>query len=172
MTRGEEIRPLVPNLRRCAHALTGTGETGDGLVKATLKEIISDRSLAHTGVDLRTSVFRAFHMVLGQADDAMKTHQSMRGTTRTTAMGKIASYLPLTKQIILLRLLEEMPIRQIALILDIRELIVVKFLDNALKDLNALAYGESTGNCSARKEPGNEASRIGLEHREPRSGKM
>lgn len=135
MTLGHKIRPFIPNLRRYGHALTGTKENGDILVKATLKAILSDRTLLDCRANLRIGLFRIFHLVFREASDELQKYDSLKMSPKNAVVEKISTYVPLTRHLVLLYLLEEMCISEIALILNVRERVADELLGQALDDL-------------------------------------
>ena len=135
MTLGNEIRPIIPSLRRYAHALTGAKKSGDELIESTLKTIISDRKLLDCDPSLRIALFRVFHRVFREAGEELQNRDGKEISGNNAVIDKIFTYQPLTRQLVLLSLLEEMSVSDIAQIVDVREHIAAKMLEQAIEDL-------------------------------------
>ncbi|MGC1271339.1 MAG: response regulator, partial [Croceibacterium sp.] len=63
MSIGAEVAAHIPFLRRYARALTGSQQTGDAFVKATLEAALADRELADSLRGGRVPLYRAFTKV-------------------------------------------------------------------------------------------------------------
>ena len=60
MSVSAAITPHIPFLRRFARALSGTQQSGDAYVAATLEAILADQSLFNTNVSPRVALYRIF----------------------------------------------------------------------------------------------------------------
>jgi CheY-like chemotaxis protein len=63
MSLSQSVKGYLPALRRYARALTGSQESGDAYVTATLDAIIKQPSLIADGGDIRVDLFRTFSRI-------------------------------------------------------------------------------------------------------------
>ena len=63
MAIADELRKILPFLRRFARALTGSQAHGDAFVRATLEAIMAEPRLVSAGPSLRVDLYRAFHKI-------------------------------------------------------------------------------------------------------------
>ncbi len=134
------IAPELPYLRRYARALTGSQGSGDAYAIATLEAILADRSMYQTTLDPRVALFRAFHAIWTSvgapvAEDGADTLEQraqvhLRALTRNT------------REVLLLRTIEEMRYDQIAQIMDIDA--------GEAEELFAIALREMTGSMMGK----------------------
>ena len=63
MSIGENVAANLPYLRRYARALTGSQQTGDAFVRATLEAALADEDLKASLEGGRVPLYRAFNKV-------------------------------------------------------------------------------------------------------------
>ena len=68
MSLAREIAPHLPLLRRYARALTGSQESGDAFVAATLEAIVAQPEEFPRRVDPRTGLYKMFHTIWESAN--------------------------------------------------------------------------------------------------------
>jgi DNA-directed RNA polymerase specialized sigma24 family protein len=67
MSLGAKVASNLPYLRRYARALTGSQQTGDAFVRATLEAALADASLRSQIGEGRVALYRAFNKVWSSA---------------------------------------------------------------------------------------------------------
>ena len=68
LSLSQAIAAELPGLRRFAPALTGSQESGDACVVATLQALVADASLVPTAAEAKSSLYRLFLTVWNSAD--------------------------------------------------------------------------------------------------------
>ena len=63
MTMRERIGPHLPYLRRYARALTGSAQSGDAFVRATLEALVSGQLTIDETVPVRVALYKVFHKI-------------------------------------------------------------------------------------------------------------
>jgi len=115
MTIASEIGPQLPLLRRFARALSGSQETGDAYVAATLEALIADPSRFTAGAPARDALYRAFVQLW--STDAV--HRSAPAETSASAVDRhLDALTPLPRQAFLLRTIEGFSVDETAWILE------------------------------------------------------
>ncbi|RDC71127.1 response regulator [Rhodovulum sp. 12E13] len=128
----------LPFLRRYARALTGSQETGDTYASATLEALIEDASIFDDSVSGKAALFRAFHLIWSSAgspvsdgDDAMSRR----------AQGHMAQLTPNSREALLLHTIEEFPLGEIAVIMQVSEPEARDLLDRARAEMEDSVTG-------------------------------
>jgi DNA-directed RNA polymerase specialized sigma24 family protein len=115
MTLATTILPHLPYLRRFARCLTGTQESGDAYVTATLEALVEDPASFPTDLDPRTALYQVFLKVWnsiainGEAD---KGSGSVEPVTR-----RLEAITPMARQAFLLVSVEGFTTTEVAKIL-------------------------------------------------------
>jgi CheY-like chemotaxis protein len=63
MSMKERIGPHLPYLRRYARALTGSAQSGDAFVRATLEALVSGEVSIDENVPIRVALYKVFHTI-------------------------------------------------------------------------------------------------------------
>jgi DNA-directed RNA polymerase specialized sigma24 family protein len=108
-----KIAPHLPYLRRFGRALTGSQESGDAYVVATLESFVADPKTFGTDVDPRVALYRGFVRVWNSVD--LNLVPARNNTDR--AVGTLESITPLPRQAFLLTSMERFSPPQAAEIL-------------------------------------------------------
>jgi DNA-directed RNA polymerase specialized sigma24 family protein len=114
MSISAKIAPHLPYLRRFGRALTGSQESGDAYVVATLESFVADPKTFSTDVDPRIALYRSFVSLWNSVD------LNLAPTRNNTdhAGRSLDSITPLPRQAFLLTSVEGFSPRQAAEILD------------------------------------------------------
>jgi CheY-like chemotaxis protein/DNA-directed RNA polymerase specialized sigma24 family protein len=135
MSLAREIAPHLPLLRRYARALTGTQESGDAFVAATLEAIVARPDEFPRDPDSRTGLYQMFHRIWASAnievDDAQEISRGAR-----KAQERLRALAPLSRQALLLTTLENFTAQETALILNRSPQDVNVLLEDALEELD------------------------------------
>ena len=107
MTLGAKVASQLPYLRRYARALTGSQESGDTFVKATLEAALMDEDLQESLQTGRTALYRAFNKIWSGAHVEVVPAGEPYGEHEAAAHEKLAMITPLSRQALLLTTLEE-----------------------------------------------------------------
>lgn len=105
----------LPFLRRYARALTGSQTTGDRYAAATLEALLVDRSVFDLGLDPKTALFLAFHKIWESS--SIQTGSEVSQIARKT-QDRLAALTPNTREVLLLRTLENFSLSEVAQILE------------------------------------------------------
>ena len=123
----------LPRLRRYARALTGSQESGDAYVKATLEALVADPSEMRNPDYVVTDLFRVFSRIWNSLEvnsvaDAVPTAPSDRHLVGMT---------PLPRQVFLLLGLEDFSEDEAAAILDVSTAAVHALIEESGRELAA-----------------------------------
>jgi len=110
-----EIAPHLPYLRRFARALSGSQNSGDAYVVATLEAIIADPTSFHRDIPVRPALYRIFLKLWSATNSAPSVLPPVSGPR--DADGNLEAITPLPRQAFLLRATEGFAIDEIAAIL-------------------------------------------------------
>ena len=69
----KDFAPHLPLLRRYARALTGSQESGDAYIRASLAALVEDPEQIERGGDARTALYRFFHVIWGTTGAQLET---------------------------------------------------------------------------------------------------
>lgn len=135
MSRSESITPHLPLLRRYARALTGSQESGDAFVVATLEAVLADPAFFDGEASPRVALYRAFTKILtsatvrGAEPDEAASDDERQAQARLGAVGQEA------RQALLLTTLEEFSPEQAAHILDRQAAQVCALVASAMSEI-------------------------------------
>ncbi|WP_333835827.1 response regulator [Novosphingobium sp.] len=122
MSLGAKVGTNLPYLRRYARALTGSQQTGDAFVRATLEAALADASLRAEIGEGRVALYRAFNKVWSSAFVDTVDHSGgdlpLGGLHETAAQERLAHITPANRQALLLVTLEDFSVDEVAMILD------------------------------------------------------
>ncbi|MEZ5818254.1 MAG: response regulator [Hyphomicrobiaceae bacterium] len=128
------IAPQLPPLRMFARALTGSQDSGDGYVVATLEALLADARIFRRDLPAKTAAFRAF-MKVWMASPINHTTESVEEGGATTADRRIETLSVQPRQAFLLAALEDFGPADIAQIMDIDENAVARLIDQAGREI-------------------------------------
>ncbi|HET9628511.1 MAG TPA: response regulator [Novosphingobium sp.] len=146
MSLGTQVAAQLPYLRRYARALTGSQNTGDAFVRATLEAALSDAELQKSLAGGRVPLYRAFNKVWSSAylevPDAEPGANDAGGELEVAAQQRLAAITPLNRQALLLTTLEDFSVEDAARIMDLEPEQVEGLIQEAISEIDR----ESTTN--------------------------
>ena len=136
MSLGDQVAANLPYLRRYARALTGSQQTGDAFVRATLEAALADEGLKQSLSQGRVPLYKAFNKVWASAylevagsDDSGSEHETM-------AQDRLRTITPLNRQALLLTTLEDFSIPEAAEIMDMDTADVETMVQEAVEEID------------------------------------
>ncbi len=136
MSLSAQIAAHLPYLRRYARALTGSQESGDNFVRATLEAALADEELKASLAQGRVPLYRAFTALWRSATDEPRAGTAAQGLHEGKAQERLGSVTPLNRQALLLTTLEEFPPQQAGEILGISADVVTKLVEEAIAEID------------------------------------
>ncbi|ADM10082.1 response regulator [Parvularcula bermudensis HTCC2503] len=127
--------PHLPYLRRYARALTGSQESGDAYIRASLSALAEDPTQIDEADSARVALYRFFHTIWGATGAELET-----SALRETASGpedRLQSLAPVPRQAFLLVSLEGFRRSEAAQILGRSEAEVEALIDEAQRDIES-----------------------------------
>ena len=107
MSRSESITPHLPLLRRYARALTGSQESGDAFVVATLEAVVADPKFLEREATPRIALYKAFTRILSSAHVRGAEFDDTETDGERLAQSRLAVVSEEARQALLLTTLEE-----------------------------------------------------------------
>lgn len=140
MSLGQHVAENLPFLRRYARALTGSQQTGDAFVRATLEAVLADEELKSTLDGGRIPLYRAFNSVWSSAfleispagDGAAPIGEHEAG-----AQARLGAITPLNRQALLLTTLEDFTPAQAAQIMELEPHQVESLVAEAVSEIDS-----------------------------------
>jgi DNA-directed RNA polymerase specialized sigma24 family protein len=130
MTLSTRIAPHLPYLRRFARAATGSQNSGDAYVAATLEALIADVSLFPEASNDRIALYKLFSALFSSS--AVEAPPAVSAITwEQQAASNLASLAPLPRQAFLLVAVEGFSPGQAAEVLDLSDAEFSELLDEA-----------------------------------------
>ncbi|NKJ42855.1 response regulator [Novosphingobium sp. SG720] len=138
MSLGAKVATNLPYLRRYARALTGSQQTGDAFVRATLEAALADASLRNAIGEGRVALYRAFNKVWSSAfvDTVDHSGSGGLGLHETAAQERLAHITPANRQALLLITLEDFSVPEVAEILDRTPSDVEALVQEAIEEID------------------------------------
>ncbi len=137
MSIGENVAANLPYLRRYARALTGSQQTGDAFVRATLEAALADDDLKASLEGGRVPLYRAFNKVWSSAymevSDRGADNADLPGEVKADRLQTVT---PLNRQALLLTTLEDFTIEQSAEIMEMSPEDVEKMVQDAIAEID------------------------------------
>lgn len=129
----------LPYLRRYARALTGSQKAGDSYAAATLESVLEDTAVLTASNDPKVALFHAFHLVWGSAGAPAD-----EGDNRLSAIAQkhMARLSPNSREALLLSVIEEFTLDEIAIIMEIDRRDAAHFISVAIKELEQAIAGK------------------------------
>lgn len=113
----ETVLRHVPHLRRHARLLSGSKDVGDEYVRIALELIVAEPERLQ-GDDERILLFRAFHAVWSALNESGR--RSVDAITIEERLDQgLAALAPIERRVLLLAVVEQMTLEQVALVLDL-----------------------------------------------------
>ncbi|MDZ7588531.1 MAG: response regulator [Parasphingorhabdus sp.] len=137
MSLANNIRGHLPYLRRYARALTGSQNSGDNFVKATLEAIIASPDQFDDKPTPRIALYRIFNSIWSSADVETSIGNEGYIDGDHAAGGRLDRMSPLSRQVLLLSSLEDFESAEVANIVGISVNEIDSHLTAALADIDA-----------------------------------
>ena len=113
MSTSNQIAAHIPYLRRFARALSGTQESGDGFVEATLRAIVANDQILKIEGSARVALYRAFLEIWNSAPINRQAH------TAADAAPRLSRVTPQPRQAFLLTSVEGFRTEEAAVIMNV-----------------------------------------------------
>lgn len=135
MSVSQMVASRLPLLRRYARALTGSQQTGDTYVRATLEAALADDDLREEIGTSRVALYRAFNALW--ASSALEVeHAGGPGGHEAAAAERLRAITPLNRQALLLTTLEDFSIEDAAKIMDLDPEAVESLVQEAVAEID------------------------------------
>jgi CheY-like chemotaxis protein/DNA-directed RNA polymerase specialized sigma24 family protein len=134
MSIAREIAALLPHLRRFARALSGSQNSGDAYVLATLEALIEDPEIFDKTLPGRIALYKVFLALWSSANGTSRSNQTglpARGAVETN----LEALTPLPRQAFLLRTVEGFDLSEVATILGKTGLEVANLVEQAGREI-------------------------------------
>ncbi|MCW1934482.1 response regulator [Pararhodobacter zhoushanensis] len=126
------VADLLPFLRRYARALSGNQSTGDRYAAATLEALLTDRSVFDEGHSHKVALFKSFHAIWSTSGALTESTDSGISARAQRHLSRLA---PNTREVLLLRTIEEFTEDEIAEIMGVEKSEVTELYRIALRDM-------------------------------------
>lgn len=136
MSISAQIAANLPYLRRYARALTGSQESGDKFVRATLEAALADEALKASMAEGRVPLYRAFTALWRSATSGVSDTNGASGLHEGNAQARLSSITPLNRQALLLTTLEEFQPHQVGEILGVSGEEVSTLVEEAITEID------------------------------------
>lgn len=120
MTTSQQVAKSLPFLRRYARALTGSQQSGDSFVQATLEALIAEPALLNSDPRLRVVLYRAFQRIYDSAQVDFTPGDDGDNLERA-AQRRLSKIAPACRQAMLLTTLEGFSSEEAAAIMSCSE---------------------------------------------------
>lgn len=135
MSLSEQVAANLPYLRRYARALTGSQQTGDTFVRATLEAALADETLKAQLAKGRVPLYQAFNKLWASAYLQVEPAPAGEGH-EANAQGRLNAVTPLNRQALLLTTLEDFTIEEAGQIMDIPAVDVESMVREAVAEID------------------------------------
>ena len=146
MSISKDIAPLLPCLRRFSRALSGSQESGDAYLTATLEYLLQDLSAFRRDVPPRMALYQLFLDVWS----ATHVNDPTLGHEASTYDRNLAALSPRSRQAFLLKTVEGFSVAEVARIMGLDTSRVAALLDRGAHDI---AQGLATRILIIEDEP-------------------
>lgn len=134
MAISEQIGVHLPYLRRYARALSGSQVSGDAYVRALLQAALADESLAQEIGKGKVELFAAFTRIWTSSHEPAEAGPGA-GLHEQAAQARLAAISPISREALLLTMLEDFSIAETARILDAPEEEVEELVREATREI-------------------------------------
>mgnify|MGYP000096952031 CR=1 FL=1 len=114
MSLVKSFAPHLPFLRRYARALTGSQESGDAYIRASLQALVENPEVVEDSEDSRLSLYRFFHVIWGTTGAQLEGKEA---SAADPADKRLQALAPIQRQAFLLTALEGFSASEAAYIL-------------------------------------------------------
>lgn len=132
MEFAKQFAPHLPLLRRYARALTGSQQSGDAYIRASLEALVADPSQVTMDLGARVALYKFFHTIWNSTG---ATIIDMSADLSDSATARLQSLAPLQRQAFLLTSLEGFKRSEAATILGQSEKELDKLIDLAQREI-------------------------------------
>jgi DNA-directed RNA polymerase specialized sigma24 family protein/FixJ family two-component response regulator len=115
----EQILPHIPYLRRHARLLTGSRDVGDEYVRICLELIVAEPERLAQDDDPRVALFRAFYAAWAALNKEARPHVGDAISREDRLEQGLAALAPMERRVLLLVVVEDLPLDDVARILDL-----------------------------------------------------
>jgi DNA-directed RNA polymerase specialized sigma24 family protein/CheY-like chemotaxis protein len=136
MSLASELAPHLSLLRRYSRALTGSQESGDAYVIATLEAIVAAPETLSDSLDLKTGLYHAFHKIWTSVSIEPVEVDEGIGSGEAQIGARLENLTPPARQAFLLSAMEGFDMASIAAILEIESGEVEDLLAAAIADID------------------------------------
>ncbi|MGN3974119.1 response regulator [Tsuneonella sp. SYSU-LHT278] len=136
MSLGDQVAANLPYLRRYARALTGSQQTGDAFVRATLEAALADEGLKASLSKGRVPLYKAFNKVWSSAYMEVADAGGSGGMHEAAAQDRLRAITPLNRQALLLTTLEDFSVPEAAEIMDMDEADIETMVKQAVEEID------------------------------------
>ena len=136
MSLGDQVAANLPYLRRYARALTGSQQTGDAFVRATLEAALADEGLKASLSEGRVPLYKAFNKVWSSAYMEVADGGDSNGAHEAAAQDRLRSITPLNRQALLLTTLEDFSVPEAAEIMDMDQEDIETMVQEAVEEID------------------------------------
>ncbi len=136
MSLGDQVAANLPYLRRYARALTGSQQTGDAFVRATLEAALADEDLKASLSEGRVPLYKAFNKVWSSAYMEVADAGGGGGAHEAAAQDRLRTITPLNRQALLLTTLEDFSVPEAAEIMDMDETEIESMVQEAVEEID------------------------------------
>lgn len=138
MSLGDQIAAKLPYLRRYARALTGSQQSGDAFVRATLEAALADPALKASFADGRVPLYRAFTTLWASAALELQGADDLgAGLHETAAAERLGAITPPGRQALLLTTLEDFTSAEAAQIMGLDREEVDRLVRDAVAEIDS-----------------------------------
>jgi DNA-directed RNA polymerase specialized sigma24 family protein/CheY-like chemotaxis protein len=136
LSLSQAIAAELPRLRRFARALTGSQESGDAYVVATLQALVADASLVPTATEAKSSLYRLFLTVWNSVDvNCQPSLPSDNPTTTAASDRRLQAIAPMAREAFLLTAVEGFSSDEAAKVLNVNKTRLTHLLDEASRQI-------------------------------------
>jgi len=138
MSLGDQVAANLPYLRRYARALTGSQQTGDAFVRATLEAALADEDLKSSLSGGRVPLYKAFNKVWSSAylEVAGDDGDDDRAFHEGAAQDRLRTITPLNRQALLLTTLEDFSVPEAAEIMEMDSADIETMVQQAVEEID------------------------------------
>jgi len=140
MSLSDLIAKQLPYLRRYARVLTGSQKLGDGLVRELLEAMLIDNGLRTDAGASRVQLFAAFSKIYASAGADLAPTPADDSLEAITIAKRLEHVMPIARQALLLRAVEDFSLAEIAEILDSSEEDIASLVEGAIEDVEGAGW--------------------------------
>lgn len=137
MSVSDQIAAQLPYLRRYARALTGSQQSGDAYVRATLEAALADHSLRDEIASSRAAFYTAFTRIWASGHVEQPNPAGEAGSPEQAAQERLARIAPTHRQALLLTTVEEFSRADTATILGVTPEDVDSLVGQAVAEIDS-----------------------------------